>query len=87
MQEDIESAMFHNYIAYLIDNYKNMGYNLIIFQKSTKARCPLCNSETKTMIDEGSLAHYECPNCLCQFLIERIGSIYYIISHKQDDNG
>lgn len=85
MLEELESSVFHNYIAHLITNYRNMGYSIILFQKTIKARCPICNSETSILIEEGQLAHYECPNCLSQFLIERIGSIYYIISYKENE--
>ena len=64
-----------------------MGYTTVIFQKAEKARCPICNSETKENLDEGQVAHYECQNCLSNFLIEKIGTIYYIISHKNENDG
>lgn len=78
-----DEEFFASYIEYTIKNFKET-YDVAQIIKNDKARCPICNSELKEELEVGKLNLYECDNCLEQFVVERLGSIYFLVAYNNE---
>jgi hypothetical protein len=77
-----DEAFFANYVEYLITEFSK-NFTFVKLVKGEKARCPACNSEVNDTLEVGNLNLCECDNCLFQFAVERLGSIYYIVANNK----